>query len=223
LRTPKLRASPSAPSELEVMRKLRRVLKRSSAGLGLAGSLVSVFHSSRERTEREAVRRILLGMPVEEALQGFVSGSTSSSELVRFIAALARFNSLEASKGAQRLSAMFDRWTLLKEKRTMEMKVMSFRGTIVSAVAGVVVGMLSTLGPVISSFHISLSATAAAQPPPTVFSTPYEGGFFLLPSAICLGMYLSPERPYLNVIVSLLAFAGVVYFLGPLASFSLGT
>jgi C4-dicarboxylate transporter len=214
--------SPSAPPELDVMRRLRRVLKRSSAGLGLAASFVSVFSSSRDRTECEAVRRILLGTPVEEALDGLVSVSASSGELVRFIAALARFNSLEASKGAQKLSAMFDRWTLLRERRSMEMKVMRFRGLIVSAVAGVVVGMLSTLGPVISSFHISLSAAATIPATPGVFLTPYEGGLFLLPSSICLGVYLSPERPYVNAIISLLAFAGVVYFLGPLTTFSLG-
>ena len=45
---------------------------------------------------------------------------------------------------------------------------------------------------------------------------------FLLPSALCLGLFLSPDRPYVNVAISLLAFAGVVYFLGPLTSFSLG-
>ena len=56
---------------------------------------------------------------------------------------------------------------------------------------------------------------------PSGFS-PYEGAIFLLPSALCLGLFLSPRRPYLNVVVSLTAFAGVVYFMGPLASFSLG-
>ena len=127
-------------------------------------------------------------------------------------------SSSEASKGAEKLSSTFDRWTMLKEKRAMEMKVMAFRGTIVSVVAGVVVGMLSTLAPVISSFQITLGPST---PVASGFS-PYEGAIFLLPSALCLGLYLSPERPYINVAVSLAAFAGVVYFLGPLASFSVG-
>ena len=97
------------------------------------------------------------------------------------------------------------------------MKVMQFRGMIVSTVAGVVVGMLSTLAPVISNFQISLG-TSPISPSPAF--SPYEGAAFLLPSAIALGLFLSPGRPYLNVIVSVAAFVGVVYFLGPFASFS---
>jgi hypothetical protein len=100
----------------------------------------------------------------------------------------------------------------------MERKVMQFRGLIVSTVSGVVVGMLSTLAPVISNFQISLGTT----PPPAPGFSPYEGAAFLLPSAIALGLYLSPRRPYANVAVSLAAFAGVVYLLGPFASFGVG-
>lgn len=199
------------------MRRLRRVLKRSSKGLGLAAAFVGVFSSSKNAAERDAVKRILLGTPVTMAFAGLTKESGSSGELLQFMATLARVSSTEASKGAEKLSSMFDRWTLLKEKRAMEKKVMAFRGVVVSAVAGVVVGMLSTLAPVISTFQITLGAAPKAAPS---FS-PYEGAFFLLPSALCLGLFLSPRRPYLNMVVSLLAFVGVVYFLGPLASFSL--
>lgn len=211
-------SSATAAAELEAMRRLRAALKRSSRGLGLAASFVGVFSASRERSEREVVRAILRGIPVEMALAGLISENSSSGELFRFIAGLARVDSLEASRGAERLSSMFDRWTLLKERGAMERKVMQFRGYIVSAVAGVVVGMLSTLAPVISNFQISLGTVPQAA---AGFS-PYEGAAFLLPSALCLGYSLSPERPYLNAAVSLAAFAGVVYFLGPLASFSVG-
>jgi len=201
------------------MRRLRAVLKRSSRGLGLAAAFVGVFSGSKEQAEREAVKRILLGTPVERAFAGLIREESSSGELLRFISAIARVSSLEASRGAEKLSSMFDRWTLLKERREMEKKVMAFRGMIVSVVAGVVVGMLASLAPVISGFQISLGTTPPQ--PPTGFS-PYEGAIFLLPSALCLGLFLSPRRPYLNVVVSLTAFAGVVYFMGPLASFSLG-
>jgi hypothetical protein len=204
--------------ELEVMRKLRGVLKRSSRGLGLAGSFVGAFSESRKSGERDAVKRILLGTPVENAFPGVMSEGSSSGELLRFIAALARVDSSEASRSAERLSSMFDRWTLVREKRAMERKVMQFRGFIVSTVAGVVVGMLSTLAPIISNFQISLGTT----PPPASGFSPYEGAAFLVPSAIALGLYLSPRRPYLNAAVSLAAFAGVVYFLSPFASFSVG-
>jgi hypothetical protein len=210
--------SATTAAELDVMRRLRTVLKRSSRGLGLAAAFVGVFSGSKDGAERDAVKRILLGTPVERALAGLMKDSGSSGELLRFIATLARVSSAEASRGAEKLSAMFDRWTLLKEKRTMERKVMAFRGLIVSVVAGVVVGMLSTLAPVISSFQITLEAAPQAA---STFS-PYEGAVFLLPSAVCLGLFLSPQRPYVNVAISLLAFGGVVYFLGPLASFSLG-
>jgi hypothetical protein len=74
------------------------------------------------------------------------------------------------------------------------------------------------LAPIISNFQISLGTT---PPQPSGFS-PYEGAAFLVPSAIALGLYLSPRRPYLNAAVSLAAFAGVVYFLTPFASFSVG-
>jgi len=201
------------------MRRLRAVLKRSSRGLGLAAAFGGVFSGSKEQAEREAVKRILLGTPVERAFAGLIREESSSGELLRFISAIARVSSLEASRGAEKLSSMFDRWTLLKERREMEKKVMAFRGMIVSVVAGVVVGMLASLAPVISGFQISLGTTPPQ--PPTGFS-PYEGAIFLLPSALCLGLFLSPRRPYLNVVVSLTAFAGVVYFMGPLASFSLG-
>ena len=215
-----LRAAPASATtadELEIMRRLRSVLKRSSRGLGLAASFVGVFSGSKDGAEVEAVRRILLGTPVEMAFAGLVKDSGSSGELLQFIATLARVSSAEASRGAEKLSSMFDRWTLLKEKRAMEMRVMAFRGLIVSVVAGVVVGMLSTLAPVISTFQIALGTTVPAV---STFS-PYEGAVFLLPSALCLGLFLSPRRPYVNVAVSLIAFSGVVYFLGPLASFSL--
>jgi len=212
------RASATTAAELDVMRRLRTVLKRSSRGLGLAAAFVGVFSGSKDGAEREAVKRILLGTPVDRAFAGLMKDPGSSGELLRFIATLARISSLEASKGAEKLSSMFDRWTLLKEKREMEKKVMAFRGLIVSVVAGVVVGMLSTLAPVISSFQITLGTAPHTA---TGFS-PYEGVVFLLPSALCLGLFLSPHRPYVNVAVSLAAFAGVVYFLGPLASFGLG-
>jgi hypothetical protein len=209
--------SATTAAELEVMRRLRTVLKRSSRGLGLAAAFVGVFSGSKDGAERDAVKRILLGTPVEKAFAGLMKDSGSSGELLRFIATLARISSADASRGAEKLSAMFDRWTLLKEKRAMEKKVMAFRGLIVSVVAGVVVGMLSTLAPVISTFQITLGTAPQAA---STFS-PYEGAVFLLPSAICLGLFLSPQRPYVNVAISLLAFTGVVYFLGPLASFSL--
>lgn len=202
--------------EFEVMRKLRAVLKRSSSGLGLAAAFVGVFSSSKVPHERDAVRRVLLGTPVDTAFACVTQGEGSSSELLRFVSKLASVSSSEASRSAEKLSSMFDKWTLLKEKSEMEKKVMAFRGTIVSVVAGVVVGMLATIAPAIANFQVSLTT-----PQPLSSFSPYEGAIFLLPSGICLGLFLSPRRPYVNALLSLASFAGVVYFLGPLANFSL--
>lgn len=203
--------------ELAVMRSIRSVLKRSSLGLGLGASFVRVFSSSDDGRERDAVKKVLLGIPVEKALGGLAGEGTSSGHLLRFVLTLARVSSSEASRGAEKLSSMFDRWTMLRERRTMERRVMAFRGTIVSAVCGVVVGMLSTLAPVLSGFQLALGTPI---PHPVSFS-PYEGAVFLLPSALALGTFLSPKRPYVDALVSLAAFAGVAYLLGPMASFSL--
>jgi hypothetical protein len=203
--------------ELGLMRRLRVVFKRSSSGLGLSSSFVSVFSSSDARPERDAVRRILLGIPVHAALAGLVDSHTSSGDLLRFVGSLAQISAREASKGAERISFMLDRWTMIKERREMERRVMAFRGLVVSLVSGVVVGMLATLAPALAGFSIALSAAPRGA---SGFS-PYEGVLFLIPSATCLGFYLSPGRPYLNLAASLVAFLSVVYLLGPLMSFSL--
>ncbi|MDA4117465.1 MAG: hypothetical protein OK455_03890 [Thaumarchaeota archaeon] len=205
---------PSKTQELDMMRRLRTVLKRSSHGLGIAASFVTVFASSRQGTEREAVRRILLGFPVGLAFAGLVSEASASSDLLRFVAAQAKMSASEASRGAEKLTSLFERWALLKEKRIMERRVMEFRGFVISAVAGVVVGMLSSLAPLISSFQLTLGGAPQAA---STFS-PYEGAVFLIPSALCLGLFFSPRRPYLFVVLSLATFFGVVYFFGPFAS-----
>jgi hypothetical protein len=203
--------------ELETMRRLRAVLRRSSRGLGIAGSFVTVFARSKERRERGAVRRILLGTPVGLSFSGLVSDRGPTGDLLKFIAAQSKVSALEASRRAEKLSALFERWTLLKEKRVMERKVMEFRGLVISTVAGVVVGMLSSLAPLISSFQLSFGSA------PHVVSgfVPYEGAVFLVPSALCLGLFFTSRRPYLFVLLSLAAFLGVVFFFGPMASVGL--
>ena len=98
-------AATTTSAELEMMRKLRIVLKRSSGGLGLAAAFVGVFSDSKDGAERDSVRRILLGTPVDRAFSGLVKDSGSSGELIRFIATLAKVSSAEASKGAEKLSS----------------------------------------------------------------------------------------------------------------------
>jgi len=206
-----------AAFELGLMRRLRAVFKRSSKGLGLSSSFVRIFSSSDAPAEREAVRKILLGTPFGRALAPLVDSQGSAGELLRFVATLAGTSAREASKGAERISMMLDRWTMIRERREMERRVMAFRGLVVSVVSGVVVGMLASLAPALSSFAITLTTA----PPALSGFSPYEGGLFLFPSAVCLGYYLSPGRPYLNAAASLVVFLLVVHLLGPLMSFSL--
>ena len=196
----------------ETIELLRTVLKRSSRGLGVAASFVGVFHASRDRHVRRAVRRTLLGAPLERSLDGLIAEWGEAGELLRFVVRQSRVSAVEASKSAERLSTLFERWALLKQKREMEMKVMEFRGLIVSTVAGVVVGMLSSLAPFLTSFQTTITGAPAAA---SGFS-PYEGGLFLIPSAVFLGFFLSPGRPYLHLGLSLAAFLAVTYFMGPL-------
>ena len=210
-------ATQGTSRELETIRRLRLALKKSSQGAGLSAALVGALSGSRRHEEQSAVKKVLLGTPVEASLAGLIDGAPSG-ELLRFIATLSRFSSSDASKAAEKLSSTFDRWTLLKEKHAMEKKVMAFRGLIVSAVAGVVVGMISSLAPVISGFQLTLGESAKA----VAGYSPFEGAVFLVPSSACLGLFLTPSRPYINVAVSLLAFVGAVSFIAPLATFSLG-
>ncbi len=208
----------TSAEELELLRRLRAVLKCSSRGLGIAASFVAVFAGSKHPAEREAVRRILFGTPVATALDGLASGTSATGDLLKFIAAQARVSALEASRGAEKLSSLFERWTMLKERRVMERRVMEFRGLVISAVEGVVVGMLSSLAPLISNLQLSFGAVPQAASD----LIPYEGALFLVPSTFCLGLFLSSRRPYLLVLLSLAAFLGVVYFFGPAASAGLG-
>ena len=197
---------------------LRTVLRRSARGMGVAASFVGAFLESEDEKARDAVRRTLLGTPLEQSIGGLAADWGEAGDLLRFVVTQSRVDAVEASRSAERLSALFERWAHLKERRAMEMKVMEFRGLIVSAVAGVVVGMLSTLAPFVASFQATLTLTGAV---PTPSYSPYEGGLFLLPSAVFLGLYLSPRRPYLHVALSLAAFGAVTYFLGPLTEFGL--
>lgn len=204
----------------ETIELLRTVLRRSSKGLGVAASFVGAFVVSKDKKAMEAVRRTLLGTPLEQSMAGLAAEWGEAGDLLKFVVTQSRVNAVEASKSAERLSTLFERWAHLKEKRAMEMKVMEFRGLIVSTVAGVVVGMLSSLAPFVASFQVTLTGTGTGTSPALGFS-PYEGGIFLLPSAVFLGLYLSPGRPYLHVLLSLAAFLVVTYFLGPLTTFSL--
>jgi hypothetical protein len=204
-------------TERDFMRRLRAVFKRSSQGSGIAASFVTIFSHSRHPRERESVRRILLGSPVGPAFAGLMSEAGAASDLLKFIAAQSKMSASEASHGAERLSSLFERWASLNEKRDLEKKVMEFRGLVICTVAGVVVGMLSSLAPLVSNFKLSFGATAQVA---SGF-VPYEGAVFLIPSALCLGFFFSSRRPYLFVGLSLAAFLGVVYFFGPTASVGL--
>ena len=91
-------ASWTGAKELAAMRRLRTALKRSSKGQGLAAALVAVFVESKDKGERDAARRILLGSPVDMAVSGLAGEGSPAGELLRFVSILARTSSTEASR-----------------------------------------------------------------------------------------------------------------------------
>ena len=81
--------SADGSKELEMMRKLRTVLRQSSRGLGFAASFVGVFSSSKDAREKGSVTRILLGTPAEQAFSArygaaeTVGGTRNQRNLLR--------------------------------------------------------------------------------------------------------------------------------------------
>jgi hypothetical protein len=88
---------------------------------------------------------------------------------------------------------------------------MEMRSLIVSAVLGGVTAMIAALAPILSTFQI----TFAAQQHPFSYA-PYLGILFVLPGASFLGIFFSPRRAYVNVILSGVAYLVAGYFFAQL-------
>ena len=205
----------SAP-DLALMGKLRQVLRLSSRGKGVAASVVETFRQSDRRGEKEVVRRIMLGHPVRKAMAPLYAegkrGERYASDLMRYVVEQAGVDAAEASKGADRLTTLFEHWIWMTHQRAMDQKVMETRSILVSTILGGVTAMVSTLAPVLTSFQLSLSGT----PPVSQSYSPYWGILLVLPAASFLGVFFSRRRAYLNLVATSVAYLGVAYFFGPL-------
>ncbi|MGD0637588.1 MAG: hypothetical protein ABSA72_06075 [Nitrososphaerales archaeon] len=196
--------------DLGRMGKLRRVLRLSAQGKGIAASIVDSFRESTVREESEMVRQILLGSSVEQSVDTLVSRDDHSREILLYVVSQAKVNAVEASRRADKLTSLFEHWVWMKQQRVIEQRIMETRSILVSGILGGVTAMISALAPVLSSFQLTLGA----QPAPA--STSYLGILFVLPAASFLGFFFSPRRAYVNVAVSVAAFVLVTYFFSPL-------
>jgi hypothetical protein len=195
------------------MDRIRQVMRQSSKGKGLAASMVSTFGRSKDEREVAVVRAILLGTPVAEAIRGMVKTNDETGDLLRFLVEQARIDALEASRHADSLGTLFERWVRSKQERLIEQRIMETRSLMVSAILGAVTAMVAALAPVLSSFQLSLTAPAQQALAPY---TLYIGILLVVPGAFFLGQFFSAKRAVLNLAVSLAAYLLVVYFFSPL-------
>ncbi|MDA4114384.1 MAG: ATP-dependent Clp protease proteolytic subunit [Thaumarchaeota archaeon] len=197
--------------ELARMGKLRQVLRLSAHGKGIAASIVETFGESGIEEEREMVRHILLGNPVEQSVANLLSRNDPSRDILLYVVNQAKVDAVEASKRADKLTSLFEHWVWMKKQRIVEQRIMETRSIMVSTILGGVTAMISALAPVLASFQLSLTAAPPPAPMPS-----YLGILFVLPAASFLGIFFSPKRAYLNVIVATGAYLMVTYFFAPL-------
>jgi hypothetical protein len=205
-------------NDLSLMGRLRQVLRLSSQGKGVAASVVETFMESDRPGERDMVRKIALGHPVRESVRSLTPGKKSAetytSDLMLFVVEQAKVDAAEASRRADRLTALFEHWIWMTRQRGIEQKVLETRSVMVSAILGGVTAMVACLAPVLSGFQLSLTEAQTAQAVPAY--SPYLGILFVLPAASFLGIFFSRRRAYLNVLAASGAYLMVAYFFGPL-------
>jgi hypothetical protein len=200
-------------AELRRMDRLRQVMRLSARGKGMAASIVETFRDSGVRRETEAVRSILLGMSVDESARMLTGSGDHSNELLAYLVEQAKVDALEASRRAERLAVLFERWVRAKQDRLVDRRIMETRSLMVSGIVGGVTAMVASLAPVLSSFQLTFNQ----QAPPPAF-TQYLGILFVLPSSFFLGLFFSSRRAVLNVVVATAAFALTVYLFSPLVT-----
>jgi hypothetical protein len=196
--------------------------------------LLDVFKDSKEPDEQEMVRSILSGHPVAVAVQSLRSSSVID-DLLRFVVGnAASTDARGASKRADSLVSMFERWVRTRRMMKEVQGVLQFRTIIISVAMGIICAMLSTLAPLFASIHFlsglsfsgafGLNSTGTSTTTsilPTVISaapglTVYYGLLFVLPSSYALGAYFSPHRGYIGVVFALLSYSVVVSVFAPL-------
>ena len=203
--------------EFERIQKLRTIVGYSARGRGVAGAVLLTFASSEKREERDAARRLLLGMPLEKAISKVLSSGGGAWALLGYLASESRVSSIEAGRRAEKLTSYFERWAQLKREMLMEERVIEMRAHILSTVLGAVVSLFSSLAPLISSIQIGTARGLATSGSPG--SMPFLGIGFSLVSSVFLGLYLSPKRAYLDPLLSTISYIIVLSATAPLNNF----
>ena len=200
-------------TELARLDRLRQVMRLSARGKGIAAAVVETFGGSPKAQEVSVARSILLGRTVEESISPLLAKKDHSRDLLMFLVAQAKVDAPEASRRADRLSELFERWIRAKQSRLIDQRIMETRSLMVSGILGGVTAMVAAIAPVLSSFQLTLAQTSPAPSP-----SPYLGLFFVTPGAFFLGLFFSPRRAALNLAVSLVAFTAVAFLFSPLLS-----
>ncbi len=198
--------------ELELMRRLRKVLDSLVEGKGVAQSLVTELRSERG-SGIDVARLTLLGHPLGVSMARLMA---DASEEVSMLASMVIWSSrgnvrLTGERGRD-LSVVLERWMKVKENEKMERRVMAYRGLIASAVLGAMTAMIAGLAPLLGSFILTretASSSGALVPAAAVLSA--------LSSAM-LGYYFGGRYFPAFVAVSMAAFAVASTAIGSLVS-----
>jgi len=169
---------------------------------------------SRDPSEREVARLVLLGIPAKKALNRLLeSEETGIRSLVTYVASESGLSARDSGRRAERLSITFERWARLKERRRLEQKVLELRGHMVSAILGPVMAFLSSLAPFVLSFQFLSGASA-----PSGGLLVYAAGAMSIASSAFLGSFFSTQRRYLDPLIAGISFALALQMTAPIAN-----
>ena len=174
-----------------------------------------VFRTSDDGLNKIA-RATLLGYPSTESMRRLVlNEGPEVGMLASLVVNGARGDARLVGRRGERLSLTLESWIKGRETRRMEQKVLRFRGLIISSVLGAVLGMVSSVGPLVGG----LSFTAPPPPTDPVFIEAAAAAMACLSSAM-LGLFMSGRGFLANVASTLVIFALVTFAVSPLTSIS---
>ena len=199
--------------ELALLLSLRRTLEATAQGMGIARALAEGLRSASPAGVGVA-RLVLLGYPLRVSMAPLADGGSDEvAMLASLIVSATKSSALTVGRSGEVLEMILERWVKAKEGRRLEQRILRFRGLVTSGVAGAVVAMLASLGPMVGNLSLATGA-----------SSPAAG--LLLPgaavmagvSSAMLGLFMSGRGFVANVAVSMGVFAVVSAIAYPLAN-----
>jgi hypothetical protein len=197
--------------ELDILMTLSRVLGDVGNGRGVAGALVRSFGSSRGQSA-DVARLTLLGHPPEVAMGGLLLGhGPEVAMLSGLIVNGARGNSILVGKKGEELAKSLESWINTREGRKLEQRVLAFRGLLVSAVLGAVLGMISSVGPLLGGLNFMVPSPQ--MDPSTLTAASAVMGCV---SSAMLGLFVSRRGLWQNLVATMGVFLIVITAVRPL-------